>query len=268
MNRSRFGDLEVIARTPSTVVRDTPLLFVHGAYTAAWCWEAHFLPWFADAGFACYAVSLSGHGHSRQHGMLDSYSIDDYVNDVAEVVAALPEAPILIGHSMGGFVVQKFLEHHTAPAAVLMASVPPQGLWSSALGLMFKKPTLLQDLNRMLGGAAPSVDSVREALFHQPVDAERLREYCLKSQPESHRAIWDMTLFNLPHVARMADVPMLVLGAGEDHLIPPALVQRTAQTYGVDEILFEDMGHAMMLERDWEQVATCMLRWLETQIVR
>lgn len=35
MNRARFGDLEVICRAPAGAARPTPLLFVHGAYTAA-----------------------------------------------------------------------------------------------------------------------------------------------------------------------------------------------------------------------------------------
>jgi len=266
MNRNRFGELEIIVKSPSGEARPTPLLFVHGAYSAAWCWEENFLPWFAGAGYDSYAVSLSGHGKSRDRHMLDGYSIDDYVNDVSEAVHALPAAPVLIGHSMGGFVVQKYLEKHDVPGVVLMASVPPQGLWSSALGLMFKKPNLLQDLNRMLGGVTPSVSSVREALFSQPIDDEHLIEFARKSQPESHRAIWDMTLFNLPHVSRMVEVPMLILGAGEDHLIPPTLVHRTGQTYGLAEHIFEGMGHAMMLERDWEQVARHVLDWLQTEI--
>jgi non-heme chloroperoxidase len=265
MNRSRFGDLEVIARTPTGPAHDTPLLFVHGAYAGAWCWDEHFLPWFAARGHACYALSLSGHGHSRQRGMLDSYCIDDYVRDVAEVVAALPSPPVLIGHSMGGFVVQKYLEEADAPGAVLMASVPPEGLWSSALGLLFTKPTLLQDLNSMLGGSTPRLDSVREALFHQPIDDARLLRFAQMSQAESHRAIWDMTLFNLPRTGHMAQVPLLVMGAAEDRLIPPALVHRTARTYGVEEVIFEHMGHAMMLECDWEQVAQRLLAWLEAE---
>ncbi|WP_230970532.1 alpha/beta hydrolase [Nitrogeniibacter aestuarii] len=266
MNRNRFGELEIIVRSPAGEANPTPLLFVHGAYTAAWCWEEHFLPWFAKAGYESYAVSLSGHGKSRDRNMLDGYSIDDYVNDLGEAVQALPAPPVLIGHSMGGFVVQKYLEQHDVPGVVLMASVPPQGLWSSALGLMFKKPTLLQDLNRMLGGVTPSVASVREALFSQPIDDARLLEFARKSQPESHRAIWDMTLFNLPQVSRMVEVPMLVLGAGEDHLIPPTLVHRTAQTYGVSEQIFEEMGHAMMLEQDWEAVAVRIEHWLRQEI--
>jgi len=265
MNRSRFGELEVIARTPAGQAHETPLLFVHGAYTAAWCWEEHFLPWFAEAGFSVYALSLSGHGQSRNRGMLDSYSIDDYVNDVAEVVEAMPSPPVLIGHSMGGFVIQKYLERRDARGAVLMASVPPQGLWSSALGLMFKKPGLLQDLNRMLGGAQPGLGSVRDALFYQPIDDAQLLRYAQMSQPESHRAIWDMTLFNLPMASRMADVPMLVLGASEDQLIPASLVRQTGQTYGVDEVIFDGMGHAMMLEQDWELVAARLLAWLKVE---
>lgn len=37
-----------------------PLVFVHGSYHAAWCWAEHWLPFFADSGFDCYAVSLLG----------------------------------------------------------------------------------------------------------------------------------------------------------------------------------------------------------------
>ena len=145
MNRARFGDLEVICRAPAGAARPTPLLFVHGAYTAAWCWDENFLPWFAEQGYAAYAVSLSGHGASRGRAYLDSFSIADYVADVAEVADKLPSPPVLIGHSMGGMVIQKYLEKFSVPGAVLMSSVPPQGLLGSAFGLAFSKPHLLGD---------------------------------------------------------------------------------------------------------------------------
>ena len=59
MNNSRFGDLEVLCHTPAGVARETPLLFIHGAYTGAWCWDECFMPWFAEQGYSCYALSLS-----------------------------------------------------------------------------------------------------------------------------------------------------------------------------------------------------------------
>lgn len=262
MNPTRFGDLEVLCHAPARVSHPTPLLFVHGAYVSAWCWEEHFLPWFAARGWTAYAVSLSGHGRSRQREHLDSYSIDDYVADVAEVAARLPAAPVLIGHSMGGMVVQKYLEQHAAPATVLMSAVPPQGLMGSAFGLMFKRPNLLSDLNNIMTGSEINLDSLREALFHQPVDAANLRRYYKLSQPESHRAIWDMSLFNLPQPMRMHKAPMLVLGASHDALIPPDQVHMTAVTYGVQAEIFAGIGHGLMLEQDWEKVATRINTWL------
>ncbi|MBL8436749.1 MAG: alpha/beta hydrolase [Zoogloeaceae bacterium] len=261
---NRFGSLEVLTRSPEgRPPHPIPLLFVHGAYTAAWCWEAHFLPWFAERGFSVYAVSLSGHGGSHGKAILDGLSISDYVSDVEKVVAAMPAPPVLIGHSMGGMVVQKFLERHTVPAAVLMASVPPQGLWSSAVGLVFKNPGMLQDLNALMGGGHPRVESLRDALFHQPIDEATLMDYYRRCQPESHRAVWDMTLFNLPHTHLMNKVPMLILGAEHDQLIPASLVTMTAHTYGQQAEIFPDMGHGMMLERDWEKVAQRLAEWLE-----
>jgi len=84
-------------------------------------------------------------------------------------------------------------------------------------------------------------------------------------QPESHRAIWDMTLFNLPLKSRMNIPPLLVLGAEHDSLIPASQVEMTARHYGVEAEIFEDMGHGLMLEQGWEQVAARILGWLGGQ---
>jgi non-heme chloroperoxidase len=263
MTHSRFNDLEVLARLPAADAHATPLLFVHGAFTAAWCWEEHFLSFFAEAGYASYALSLSGHGGSRGRDRLDSLSIADYVADVAEVAARLPVPPVLIGHSMGGFVVQKYLEQHRALGAALMCSVPPQGLMSAAMGVMFSRPGLLQDLNSLMSGGRVALDSLREALFAQPVGNDDLARFYRYAQPESHRAIWDMSLFDLPRPSLIGTVPLLVLGAEFDHLMPVSTVEMTASRYGVEAEIFPGMGHGLMLERDWRLVAERLLRWLK-----
>lgn len=264
MHRDQIDTLEVLSAVPSGKnVRPTPLLFVHGAYAAAWCWQEHYLRFFADAGYASYAVSLSGHGGSRGRKHLDTFSITDYAKDVREVAKSLSAPPVLIGHSMGGFVVQKYLERHPAPGAVLMCSVPPQGLMASAVGLLFSKPTLITDLNRIMAGNSASMDTLREALFAQPVAVDDLERYYRLSQRESHRAIWDMTLFNLPSVSRVRDTPLLVQGAEMDHLIPVSMVEMTARSYQVDAHIFSGMGHGLMLERDWKKPAQQILDWLQ-----
>jgi non-heme chloroperoxidase len=260
------NSLEIISRLPASPPRHRmPLLFIHGAYTGAWCWEEHFLPWFAQRGWAAYAVSLSGHGHSRGRDSLSTLSLDQYVADIFEAVATLPAPPILIGHSMGGMVIQKYLERAAAPAIVLMGSVPPQGLSHSAFGLFFSAPQLLSELNQIMNGRKLSADSLRQIFFHQPIAAEKLQYYGRLAQPESLRAIWDMTLYNLPCPIRINKPPMLVLGAQHDRLISPAQVQMTADAYGTRPEIFPDMGHGMMLERSWEKVAIRIDKWLIAQ---
>lgn len=40
--------------------QNPPLVFVHGSFHAAWCWAEHFLPFFSQNGYDCYALSLLG----------------------------------------------------------------------------------------------------------------------------------------------------------------------------------------------------------------
>jgi hypothetical protein len=69
-----------------------PLLFVHGGYVGAWCWEKNFMPWFAARGFPVYALSLRGHGASGDRANLHAYRVADYAEDVAAAIAHLPRA--------------------------------------------------------------------------------------------------------------------------------------------------------------------------------
>lgn len=245
-----------------------PLLFVHGAYAGAWCWAEHYLGFFAAAGWAAHALSLTGHGASHGRERLDHLAIADYVADVKKVAAHLSAPPVLIGHSMGGFVVQKFLETQTAPAAALLCSVPPQGLAAPAVSMLWHKPRLLVDLNRLLSGGRVALESLREALFHQPLAPADLLRYLRLAQAESHRAIWDMMLFDLPRPARVLEhLPhgredLLVVGAEHDLIIPPAMVELTAHAYGVSATIHPGLGHGLMLEADWQTPASHLAGWL------
>lgn len=254
--------LEVISRYPSKGKKRTPLLFVHGAFTAAWCWSEHFLEWFAERGWPAHAISLRGHGGSEGLEQLGNWGIDHYVADVMQVVAELGEAPVLIGHSMGGFVVQKCLEKQAFPAAVLMCSVPPKGLLASSLSMIWSHPDLMGSLSQLMTGGPVDIDSLKDALFAQPASMTDLQRYLMLSQMESQRAIWDMTMFNLIKPDRVLPVPKLIVGAELDHIIPVNQVRNTAEVYGVEPVIFPGMGHGMMLERDWEHVASVLNDWL------
>jgi pimeloyl-ACP methyl ester carboxylesterase len=134
--------LEVIEKGSENNSRTAPLLFVHGAWHAAWCWDEHFLEFFAEGGFHALALSLRGHGNSATPKPLSVCSIADYVEDMRAVADALPTRPVVIGHWMSGLVVQKYLESHAAPAGVLLASIPPRGDGRALLRFTRRHPWL------------------------------------------------------------------------------------------------------------------------------
>jgi len=254
--------LEVFSCLPARKSKHPPVLFIHGAFAGGWMWTETFMPFLADAGYACHALSLRGHGgsHGREH--LDWHSVADYVDDVSKIVAWLGETPVLIGHSMGGFIVQKYLERHATPGAALVCSVPPQGLIAAQFHLMFQKPQLFMDINRIMAGDYADTTTLREALFAGVVDEEMLACWLTRMQSESHRALWDMSMFSLPNLHAMHRPPMLILGAEQDVLVPAFLVQTTAQTYGLPAHIFRNMGHAVTHEKEWPLVAATLRDWL------
>ena len=108
--------------------------------TRAWCWDENFLSFFADKGYRAVALSFRGHGNSPTDKPLRTCSVADYLDDVRSVADALPTPPVVIGHSMGGLIVQKYLESHEAPAGVLMTSMPPQGNLGNGLRWIRHRP--------------------------------------------------------------------------------------------------------------------------------
>src|SRR6185437_8398609 len=132
--------LEVISRQPVIPTRKPPILFVHGAWHGAWCWAEHFLPHFADQGFPVHALSFRAHGDSVGNRKPRGKRITQYAADVAQVAEKLGQPPILISHSMGALVAEKYLEQHPALAAVYLAPVPPQGVLGTTLRIVRRHP--------------------------------------------------------------------------------------------------------------------------------
>lgn len=240
----------------------TPLLFVHGAYVGAWCWAEHFIPWFGALGHPVGAVSLRGHGKSAGRDRLHGFSVADYAEDLAVAVAACGRSPVLIGHSMGASVVQKYLERGAAPAAAFLCPVPSTGLLAASWSLAFTRPTLFAGINAMAMGGRPSIEAVREALFAGAVPADAMERYYARMQPESRRALMDLSGWGLPQRSRMNLPPALVLAAEHDVLIPRAQVEFTARHLDAEYGLLAGLGHVLMLDAGWELAALALRDWL------
>jgi alpha-beta hydrolase superfamily lysophospholipase len=56
--------------------------------------------------------------------------------------------------------------------------------------------------------------------------------------------------------------PLLVLDGGKDAALTPGEVRATARAFGVRAEYFPNMGHHMMLEPNWREVAERIHQWL------
>ncbi len=256
--------LEMISKYPSDGAHSTPLLFIHGTLCTASCWDVHFLDYFAQHGFASHAVNLRGHGKSEGREKLRWTRIADFVQDVADVVRELPCPPILIGHSMGGFITQKYLEDHDSPGAVLLSSPSPAGLLPTALRnarrhpLVFAQVNLTLDLRPFI--ATPQL--AREAFFAKDLPDELLLEYWKQMQDDSFMAFVDMVALDLPKPAKVK-TPLLVLGVAQDNMIAPSEIEATARAYNTQAVIIPHAAHNSMLDPRWQVVADRILDWLK-----
>lgn len=260
-------DLELLycRSTTSSPSGRPPILFVHGSYCGAWVWAEQFMPYFAAAGFSSHAVSLRGHGGSE--GRFNHASLEDYVSDVRSAMDHLGGRCILVGHSMGGLVVQHCLSgEHAVDAAVLLSSVPPSGLASSALHLSVFSPDVCIQLGLLqsLGPSAVKDEVIRRALFSNSTPAELVAHLLPRFQQESQSICVELLNPRRPRLPqRHTRPPVLVMGGDRDVLVPSHALYETAAYFDADLDVLAGAPHVLMLDSSWwKPVADKTLAWL------
>jgi len=258
--------LEIFTRLPTEPVTRPALLCIPGAWHNAACWLP-FLDYCAQRGYRAAALNLRGHGNSPGRRQLHGFGLSHYVEDITTTVAQLikewGQAPVLIGHSSGGWLVQKYLEQHSAPAGILLASLPPTGVrqvqnpfaekhrWRFFLGLTGLAPRAL------IGNAA----IVREAFYAPTTPLAYVQQQLVYLQTESSRMLFGLG-GRTQIEPRRVQAPLLILGAGADNFLPATAVTATAQAYATQATFIPNLGHAMLTDMGWERVADAVLAWL------
>lgn len=96
------------------------------------------MPYFVAAGYDCYAVSLRGQGGSDRstpagEPLKVSGDLSSLSADLAHVVASLPAPPVLVAHSFGALLAEKYLTQlggmgwPELAGVACVCGVPPSG---------------------------------------------------------------------------------------------------------------------------------------------
>jgi pimeloyl-ACP methyl ester carboxylesterase len=234
------------------------VLLIHGACMGAWVWQDNFLPYFFQDGFDVHSISLRNHGNSLAKQRIRTVSILDYVDDLKSIINDLDGDVFIMGHSMGGFTIQHYLNKCSpnVKGVVLFCAVPNTGLWKLIPKLILSYPFHFF-LSCMKMSWLPVIKHqirLKRLMFSESYPIDKMQAITDIMQEESFLAFLEMSFLRLPTL-KSTPVPMLVVGAQNDFLISERSTKKMAAFYGVEAYIVNDAAHCLMLEPGWEKTA-------------
>lgn len=214
---------------------DKHVVLVHGSWSRGQQW-APAQAAFAERGFTVHTPTLRHHELPLHEGAakIASLSIRDYLDDLVALVASLDSPPLLVGHSLGGLLVQLVAARtpHAGLIAACPSSVGPSGLNRTTLGIAlphalktrpWTKPVYPPTWQQFWRGvAATQTQEAARAAFNDLVCESGRVLFFELAMPWLDRA-------KAAKVDRSAIAgPVLVIGGGRDRIVPPGLARRTA----------------------------------------
>lgn len=234
-----------------------PVLLVHGAHHGAGCWDG-WVAALAVRGVPAAALDLRGHGVLAAGGLSPMTGVQDYAEDVAAAVAALPRPPVLVGHSLGALVVFVAVATLGVPVAglVLVAPSPPGNLPGVAAvptipgDAPWPPPDEAQAVARWMGG--------------EPPPETVLRPWLAGLCPESPRAMNERYALTVTANPARVTAPVLVIEAGRDdrQRHPPGQDAALARFLRGDHVLLPDAPHCLMLGEWCDRSADVLADWI------
>jgi pimeloyl-ACP methyl ester carboxylesterase len=246
-----------------TASQRPPLLFVHGSYCGAWIWEKHFLPFFAEAGYAGAAISLTGHGKSAGAESIDRLGVAEFLADIAAGCALFDRPPVVVGHSLGGYLAQRFFLDKPQAGLVLLASPSLAGLAGSSQHILFHNPSLAWQLGLLMsfGPAFADAEAIGNALFLKGMPEGEKEQMLPLLQRESSRVAIEASwpCLTLPKEKK----PTLIIGGDADAFVPLGDFQHEALFWDGTLNIMKDVPHGLMLDPCWPRVAAEVRTWLD-----
>lgn len=252
------------------------LFMIHGMCGTPSVWE-DWSGWFSDRGWRCITPALRYHDMHPDEGpdpRLGRVSLNDYAGDLEQQLRALPEQPVVIGHSMGGLLAQRLAARGLARRAVLLTPAAPAGILALRWSVI---RSFLSYFTRWGFWKKPHRFTFPEAshgILSQLDEQEQRRVYDTLVY-ESGRAVFETGLWVLDRLRAAAvpkgplPCPALVIGARKDRIVPAAVVRRTAERYGESARYLELPHHAhwVLGEEGWEDICARVAAWLEDESV-
>ncbi|HEX8101103.1 MAG TPA: alpha/beta fold hydrolase [Solirubrobacteraceae bacterium] len=256
----------------------TPLMLIHGAWLSARSWE-HFAGYFEERGF-----DVSAPEWPRKHGDVEELragadelaglGVDEIVEHYAQRIAALDQAPVLIGHSFGGLIVERLLDRGLGRAGVALSPAPPKGILVLPFSSLKAASPALGHPSKWHGVVTLTLEEFTYGFVNTFSPEDAAAAYERYAVPESGQLFYEAGFANF-HLHPSTEVdfsnedraPLLIVGATADHTVPASLAKKQFKKYEgssarTDYVEFEGRPHMLMAAEGWEEVAASVDEWL------
>lgn len=260
------------------------IVLIHGQWLTPRSWE-FFRKHYEDEGYRVLAAAwprLAGEVEEirRDPSALAGLGLAEIVAQYETIVRSLDEPPVLVGHGLGGLVVQILLDRGLGAAGVAIDSTVPQGVFRlplatlRALGGLLLKPW---NYGRAIGF---TLDQFRSAFANTMPEDEARGAYERYAIPGPARTIFQAALSNVnPWAASRVNyhndrrAPLLLIAGGDDHLVPAVLTRINFKKYAYSTSLtdfkeFQHRSHLIVAQAGWQEVAEYALCWARAQVRR
>lgn len=258
--------IERISYIPKNRRYQTPLVFQHGMWHGAWCWDL----WqglLAGWGWESHAHSLPGHANSHPQRILPRCTLDYYLGFLKAEIDRFSEKPILMGHSMGGALTQWYLKYVGDLAAAILVA---PWLSHQTLTLTSLRRMWTQDL---WGNLLPFWTWKAE-YCRNPQSAAKflLSEGSVCTPEELYAKLSDESILvifqhNPPlwSPANEVNTPMLWIAGEVDAFFSVEEERQSARHYGADFQVIEKAGHNVMMAHNYRETVQLIHNWLIEQ---
>lgn len=250
------------------------IVFIHGMFLTPKSWES-WRRFFRERGCRCIAPAWPWHDGDpkvlRERIPVETGHVElrDVVDACAAVCERLRERPILIGHALGGLVVQVLVNRGLAKAGVCISSAAPNGMLTLDWDFLKSSAAIANPLR----GDTPYVMTEREfrRRFCNTMTPDQTRAAYMKYAVHESRNVLRGSLGSAGRVdLSRAHAPLLFVSGDRDRVIPEKLDLKVAAAYApeagvVDFKEFPGRGHFIIGEPGWEEVASYVDGWLTAE---
>jgi pimeloyl-ACP methyl ester carboxylesterase len=252
------------------------ILFITGAFVGNNCWDEWKI-YFESKGYTTVAppwphkdASPEELRNRQPDAGIASNRLAALTDYYARIAQAFTVPPILIGHSIGGLIVQLLLQRGIGACGIAIHPVPPQGIITFKFSFLKAGWGALGFFTSTKKSYLMSFRGWQYAFTNGMTCDEQKESYYRFAIPESKLVVRDTITSAAKINFEKTHAPLLITSGTEDHSIPASLNYENYKRYKktnsiTDYKEFKGRNHFVLGQPTWKEDADFILNWIASQ---